>query len=212
MDSGATDNFISNKLLKRLKIGKLQLKTPKTIWNIDGTHNKAGTIRECVNLLVRVGDRRHEMHFLITDLGEDEIVLGYPWLAAFQLCIDWKNAMLDEEEQPLVIRTLDPSLDKEVAQICKAWIQCAEYLAKPGEEIFVWKLDNKQIRKASTSMQLAAKAKPQEEKTWDQIVPPQYHKWRKVFSKGEAWSLPQHQPWDISINLIGGDNNVLSPT
>ena len=55
------------------------------------------------------------MRFLITDLGEDEIVLGYPWLAAFQLHINWKNAMLDEEEQPLVIRTLDPSLDKEVA-------------------------------------------------------------------------------------------------
>ena len=137
VDSGATDNFISNKLLKRLKIGKLQLKTPRTIWNIDGTHNKSGTIQECVNLLVWVGDRRHEMRFLITDLGEDEIVLGYPWLAAFQPRIDWKNATLDEEEQPLVIRTLDPSLDKEVAQIRKAWIQCAEKLAEPGEEIFV---------------------------------------------------------------------------
>ena len=44
VDSGATDNFISNKLLKKLKIGKLQLKTPRTIWNIDGTHNKSGTI------------------------------------------------------------------------------------------------------------------------------------------------------------------------
>ena len=55
------------------------------------------------------------MCFLITDLGEDEIVLGYPWLATFQLRIDWKNATLDEEVQPLVIRTLDPSLDKEVA-------------------------------------------------------------------------------------------------
>ena len=81
MDSGATDNCISNRLLKRLKNGKLQLKNPRTIWNIDSTHNKSGTIQECVNLLVRVGERRHEMCFLITDLGEDEIVLGYPWLA-----------------------------------------------------------------------------------------------------------------------------------
>ena len=76
------------------------------------------------------------MHFLITDLGEDKIVLGYPWLAAFQLHIDWKNATLDEEEQPLVIRTLDPSLDKEVAQIFQAWIQCAEDLAEPQERKF----------------------------------------------------------------------------
>ena len=149
------------------------------------------------------------MCFLITDLGEDEIVLRYPWLAAFQPCINWKNAMLDEEEQPLVIRTLDPSLDKEVARIRNAWISCAEDLAKPGEEVFVQKLDNEQIRKASTSTQLAAKAKPQEEKTWDWIVPPQNHKWRKVFSKKEAQPLLEHQPWDISLNLIGGDNHVL---
>ena len=64
-------------------------------------------------------------------------------------------------------------------------------------------------KKASTSTKLVAKAKPQEEKTWDQIVPPQYHKWRKVFSEKEAQCLPQHQPWDISINLIGGDNHAL---
>ena len=63
------------------------------------------------------------------------------------------------------------------------------------------------MRKTSTSTQLAAKAKPQEEKTWDQIVPPQYHKWKKVFSEKEARCLPQHQPWDIAINLVGGDNN-----
>ena len=139
------EQSLSNKLLKRLKIGKLQLKNPRTVWNIDRSHNKAGTIRECVNLLVQVGDRRYEMCFLIMDLGEDEIVLGYPWLAAFQPCINWKDALLDEEEQPLVIRTLDPSLDKEVACICNAWIQHAEDLAEPGEEIFVQKLDSEQL-------------------------------------------------------------------
>ena len=88
VDSGATDNFICSKLLKCLKIGRLKLKNPKTIWNIDGTHNKSSTISECVNLLVRTGDKKLEMRFLITDLGKDEIVLGYPWLAAFQPLID----------------------------------------------------------------------------------------------------------------------------
>ena len=100
-------------------------------------------------------------------------------------------------------------MDKEVARIHKAWIQRAEDLAEPGEEIFVRKLDSAQMRKASTSTQLAAKAKPQEEKNWEQIVPSQYHKWRRVFLEKEARRLPQHQPWDITINLVGGDNYTL---
>ena len=84
VDSGATDNFVSEKLLKRMKIGMAKLKKERTIWNVDGTHNKSGAIKHYVDLQVRCGDRSKEMRFLVTDIGEDELVLGYPWLAAFQ--------------------------------------------------------------------------------------------------------------------------------
>ena len=89
-----------------MKIGKANLKKERTIWNVDGTHNKSGAIKHYVDLQVRCGDRTKEMRFLVTDIGEDELVLGYPWLAAFQPKIDWKNATLDETMQPLVIKTL----------------------------------------------------------------------------------------------------------
>ena len=75
IDSGATDNFISNKLLKQMKIGKANLKKERTIWNVDGTHNKAGAIKHYMDLQVRCGDRIKEMRFLITDIGEGELVL-----------------------------------------------------------------------------------------------------------------------------------------
>ena len=61
------------------------------------------------------------MKFLVTDLGEDEIVLGYPWLAAFEPKIDWKNAVLAEEMQPVVIKTLGLNIDDEVKRIKKAY-------------------------------------------------------------------------------------------
>jgi hypothetical protein len=57
------------------------------------------------------------MKFLVTDLGDDEIILGYPWLAVFQPKLDWKNAVLDDSMQPLVIKTLGLNSDKEVVQI-----------------------------------------------------------------------------------------------
>ena len=70
VDSGATDNFISEKLLKRMKIGMTKLKKERTIWNVDGTHNKSGAIKHYVDLQVQCGDRTKEMRFLVTDIGE----------------------------------------------------------------------------------------------------------------------------------------------
>jgi hypothetical protein len=202
VDSGAMDNFISNKLLKQMKIGSLQLKRPRTIWNIDGTHNKSGTIKSFVDLQIQCRSRIEEMKFLVTDLGEDEIILGYPWLAAFQLEINWKEAVLAENMQPLIIKTLGLKIDDEVQCVKKAWIQKAKIMATPGEEVFVFRAEHEQIQKTSTAAELAVKALPKEEKTWDQIVPSQYHKWKKVFSEEEAKRYPQHQPWDIAIDLM----------
>jgi hypothetical protein len=126
VDSGATDNFISEKVLKRMKIGKIRFKNPRTIWNIDGTHNKAGTINFFVNLQVRAGPQIKEMKFLVTDLGEDEIVLGYPWLAAFQPKINWAEAVLEEDMQPLVIKTIRLNENAEVERVRKAWVKRAK--------------------------------------------------------------------------------------
>ena len=201
VDSGATDNFISTKILKHMKIGSLRLKKPRTVWNIDGTHNKAGAITDFVDLQVRCGSKTEDMKFLVTDLGEDEIILGYPWLAAFQPDINWKESVLAEDMQPLVIKTLGLKMDEEVQRVKKAWIRRAKSMATPGEEVFVTRVDTEQIRKASTATEMAVKALPKEEKTWDQIVPKHYHKWKKVFSEEEAKRFPEHQPWDIAIDF-----------
>ena len=51
-------------------------------------------------------------------------------------------------------------------------------------------------------MQLAIKEvekKPQQ--TWDQIVPKQYHCFKKVFSQEESKQLPRLKPWDHAIDL-----------
>jgi hypothetical protein len=120
-----------------MKIGSLPLEKPRSIWNIDGTHNKAGTIKHFVDLQIQCGDKKEQMKFLVTHLDEEEVVLGYPWLAAFQPQINWKNAVLDESMQPLVIKTLGLNTDEEVTCICTAWCKKAVELATPGEEIFL---------------------------------------------------------------------------
>ena len=78
VDSGATDNFIHPKLLRRLGLGSRPLERPRKIWNIDGMMNKAGALTHCVNLEVRTGNRQEVMKFLVTDLGGEDLILGYP--------------------------------------------------------------------------------------------------------------------------------------
>ena len=78
--------------------------------------------------------------------------------------------------QPVVIKTLGLQTDKEVVKICKAWVERAQAMATPGEEIHVTTITEERLKRTSTSTQMVVKALPKEEKTWDQIVPPQYHK------------------------------------
>jgi hypothetical protein len=36
------------------------------------------------------------MRFLITDIGSEDILLGYPWLASFEPKFSWRHAVIDE--------------------------------------------------------------------------------------------------------------------
>ena len=107
VDSGATDNFIDPRLLKHLKLGSRRLDRPRKIWNIDGTNNKAGLLMDYVELEVRTGKKTANMEFLVTDLGMEDMILGYPWLAQFEPQFSWKDAAIDTAYLPIVVRSLD---------------------------------------------------------------------------------------------------------
>src|SRR6201996_3296905 len=52
------------------------------------------------------------------------------------------------------------------------------------------------------SQQIAKKAiTTKGKKTFEEMVPPQYQDFAKVFSEEESQRLPQHQPWDHVIDL-----------
>ena len=64
-----------------------------------------------------------------------------------------------------------------------------------------WKVLS-QIWKTTTLTQLAIKeAEKKPQQTWDQIVPKQYHHFKKVFSQEESKQPPRPKPWDHAIDL-----------
>jgi hypothetical protein len=47
------------------------------------------------------------MCFLVTDLGNEDLILGYPWLATFEPQFNWRNSVVDTAHLPIIVRLLD---------------------------------------------------------------------------------------------------------
>jgi hypothetical protein len=75
----------------KLKLGWRPLKIPLEVRNVDGTGNKAGNLTHYVKLKARIDNREEELTFYVTSLGRDRIILGYPWLKAFNPKINWRE-------------------------------------------------------------------------------------------------------------------------
>jgi hypothetical protein len=52
-------------------------------------------ISDDVDLNVQSGNKGTKMRFLITDLGLEDLSLGYPWLAYFEQKFSWKEGVID---------------------------------------------------------------------------------------------------------------------
>ena len=108
VDSGATDNFIHPAFTRRLGLKMTPLEKPKRIYNIDNTSNKSGSITHSLELKVTTKGADKIMRFLVTDIGNEEILLGYPWLATFEPKFGWKDAIIETRALPIVISSTHP--------------------------------------------------------------------------------------------------------
>jgi hypothetical protein len=71
VDSGAMENFIDYKTVARLCLGTKKLTLAQPVFNVDRTHNKAGTINQTIHLYTKLGDTEQHLQFFIMDLGKD---------------------------------------------------------------------------------------------------------------------------------------------
>ena len=108
VDSGATNNFMHPAFAKKMGLGLRELPIPRKIFNIDDTTNKSGMITHYLDLDVTTKGIHKEMRFLVTDIGKEDILLGYPWLAMFEPRFNWKSATIDEKLLPVVITSINP--------------------------------------------------------------------------------------------------------
>jgi hypothetical protein len=116
VDSGATDNFMHLNFAKRMGLGIKALPNPKKIFNIDNTTNKSGMTTHYLDLNVDTKGIHKEMRFLITNIGREEILLGYPWLATFEPRFNWRSATMAPQFMPVIISSINPCITRSLSR------------------------------------------------------------------------------------------------
>ena len=198
VDSGATDNFIDPRLIQRLRLGTHPLERARKIWNIDGTNNKAGMITNYVDLSIQTGQKQAKMRFLITDLGNEDLILGYPWLANFEPKFSWKEGVIDTSYLPIIVRSLDWETRLNRDTISRITL---EPLSEQERVQIIENLEEECSLKSTISTKLAQNARQYQDKV---EIPKEYQKHWKVFSEEEAHRFPPSRPWDHAIELKEG--------
>ena len=177
VDSGATENFIDLRTVAWLHLPMIRLPKPWAIRNIDGTANMAGQITQKCELSIYIAHEWKTMAFFITNLGINQIVLGYPFLWQFNPTINWQKGKIIGAYQIM-------------AKPTQIWEHC-------------WKLwrYGTPLWKVTFAQQWAAKAQEKLIKLMAKDVPLTYQKYQQVFMEEEAKWLPPRWVENMTIPL-----------
>ncbi len=74
--------------------------------------NKAGLITCYVNLDVQTKNIHRTLQFLITNIGNEDIILGYLWLSTFEPQFNWTSTAINENALSVVIRSVNPQVPR----------------------------------------------------------------------------------------------------
>jgi hypothetical protein len=173
-----------------------KLTKPIPVLNVDGTKNMGGSICRYLKVVMEVQNKTCHLTLLETSLGQEMVILGYPWLKQENPNIDREKQTLtwtrnesyninviktsyDDINFPLVIAVIHATSKEEVSD---AWV----------------------TSRMSHSQQFAYQAdKDKEVKSKEDMIPKSLHKYLKtVFSEREVGKLPIQRPYDHAIDLM----------
>lgn len=94
VDTGAGGKFINQNFAHRKGYPLKTLDKLLAVYNVDGTPNKKGTIRNSTELWMKVNRKKRREELLVTGLGSQKVILGFPWLEETNPDVNWRKGTL----------------------------------------------------------------------------------------------------------------------
>jgi hypothetical protein len=176
-------------MVQQLRLKTKDLSKPRKVRNVDGTPNKAGEIRQACEITIQYHGKRSKHNFFLANIGIDDVILGYPFFEDLLPDIDWKQGIVsgsvsletDDADQWRPPKRRTKKRRHEVPLWVRRLLDWTE-----GDE--VWQQIT--IRKSTVAQQLAIQAADKTKHPWQEIVPPQYHKY-KIWSEEASERFPE---------------------
>ena len=202
LDSGASTTFISNRVVRQMQLRTHKFERPVPLLNIDGTTNTSGKISHYAYLdtaIPQAGGHQSKTVFAITDIDDQDVILGIDWLQKHNPEINWKEGTVTFRccgfrNNPLIIKRAKPPGEIRRYDLYGE-IKKMHSQGDPGYKI---------LASFSKSQELAIKHMDTRVKTFEEMVPKPYHDYKDVFSKERSNRMPEHKPWDLEIIIKEG--------
>uniref|UniRef100_A0A0W0FUY0 Pro-pol protein n=1 Tax=Moniliophthora roreri TaxID=221103 RepID=A0A0W0FUY0_MONRR len=137
LDLGAEGRFISTTLARKLGKRWIQLPEKIKVFNVDGTLNKTAWISHIVELEFRIAEKKFKENFMISGIGDEDMILGLPWLCYHNPQIDWEMGEIKFlPRQRLQIKRFMGILDNTPEEVLiSAKITASQELAHQQQEV-----------------------------------------------------------------------------
>jgi len=201
LDSGASTTFISKRIVDDMELKTYKFERAIPLLNIDGTPNTVGKISHYTYLDLYIpyaGGHKSRSIFAVTDIDNQDVILGIDWLRRHNPTIDWRNRSITLHccgftLNPIRIKKGNPPEQTRQYRIY-------EEIRRMNHKDTAYRI----LAGFSKSQELAIKAMDGKTKTFEEMVPKPYHDYRDVFSKEKSNQLPAHKSWDLEIKLKEG--------
>jgi hypothetical protein len=127
--------------------------------------------------------------FFITSLGQDRIVLGYPFLYQFNPEINWSKGRLKGGS----VQLQSPRYKYIHQNILKMQVEAKRTLGRPKDDEALY------VRRTNVAQQWAQKADERTTHLTIDTIPKEYQRHAKVFSEQESKRFPPDREGNMTI-------------